>query len=316
MASSHECFIDRLNALADAEPWPGDGMRDVRLECERNPPPSKAPEEFFAGWWDGDNRWILLSPQPWHQFLSQCLECSHRFLDSLPADHEWRKIVADVPLPEQGPGRWCYLLCRLRGRHDVEDNWQQWKVSDWLLESIRLLRTTAAPTAGSETPEELTSGAVNDKAKRKTWRQVQTEALNHLKRNPWPGLKVFARLLECSPSTLSTACKNDAELMRVKQDHESRDRSVSGRQMHDAIRDGIAVYDDSTGVDESDLEPIDSDTAETLLQRLLAECKTDEAQKQFYQMTEAERLKAALIRFSDPDSGKDIKRRVRERSQR
>lgn len=147
-ANSAGLFIRRLESLAATDDCPRAGMRDVALECERNPQPDKASEAYFAGWWDGDVRWILHSPQPGHQFLNRACDYAQILLARLPDDHEWRRLVDSVPLTNSGPAQWCYLLCRCRGRHEVDGNWQQWKVKDWLTESLNLLHLATAAGSG------------------------------------------------------------------------------------------------------------------------------------------------------------------------
>ena len=178
-------------------------------------------------------------------------------------------------------------------------------------EFCRATREAARRSAQSGKAYENPDGSVfelTDRSKPKqsmTWRQVRDAALKYLRTEgkPWPGANALARSLGCSPSTLRTACKRDAELARIKAEYEAKilERSVSARQMSDAVRDSITAADD--------VEELGSDESDDLIASLKAECVTPEAEKWFASLPEADRLAAAILKRSDPETGQDTRSR-------
>jgi hypothetical protein len=131
------------------------------------------------------------------------------------------------------------------------------------------------------------------KTKGRKVEDVIKDAESHLTRSPWPGLKPLARLLKCSPSTLSKACQRSPMLAKLKSDHQSRSKSVSSRTV------GVIV---DGSVEASD--PVDLDDL-TLM--LIRECRTDEERSRIHAMSRHELAAMAGIAFTDPETGKSRK---------
>ena len=148
--------------------------------------------------------------------------------------------------------------------------------------------TEAAESSGS--PDK--KGGNSPKKGRKV-KDVIKDAESHLMRNPWPGLKPLARLLSCSPSTLTKACRSSAMLAKHKSDYESRSKSVSSRTV------GVNV---DRSVEAS--EPVDLDD---LTARLIEECRTDEERGRIHAMSRHEIAKLAGVAYTDADTGKSRK---------
>lgn len=152
-----------------------------------------------------------------------------------------------------------------------------------------------------------------DDKKGMSWQQARDAALKYLRTKPWPGSNILAiSFIGCSPSTLRKACQKDAQLARFKLDYEQRKKqqvkSVAARQMPDAVLDSVTAIPDQTD-DDMDVKTFSADESDKLIDRLKAECKTEESVKQFDAMTEYQRLRVAIQAFSDPDTGRDTRPR-------
>lgn len=61
------------------------------------------------------------------------------------------------------------------------------------------------------------------------WQDARDKMQAHLKRNPWPGVNAFARLLKCSSSTVSKAIDNTPRLKSIRAEAEAaRDGGIRG----------------------------------------------------------------------------------------
>jgi hypothetical protein len=156
------------------------------------------------------------------------------------------------------------------------------------------LRDVAALLCDGDRPDDGT-GAEARKKNRRTVEQVIADAEKHLERNPWPGLKPFARLLECSPSTLTNACKKSPMLLLAKTEHETRSKSVSAKSGR-----GMELVDDASS------EPCDEDLDE-LLDRALKLCTSDEDRETLRNIPKHQAAMIMGVAFTDPETGKSRK---------
>ncbi len=158
---------------------------------------------------------------------------------------------------------------------------------------------TPADDTSEEEPERPTRGM--------TWQEVLDKALDYLKTKPWPGRNRLAETLGCSRPTLDKACKRDAKLARIRAEYEEQERvkSVSSQMMTDAVTDSMVAKPECSELDH-DLATLTEEESDSLIARLKAQCQDEKSQKEFAAMTESDRLKAAIIANSDPDTGNDV----------
>ena len=125
--------------------------------------------------------------------------------------------------------------------------------------------------------------------KKKKWQRILVDAEKHLERNPWPGLKSLARLLKCSPATLTKAVHRSPKLAKAKSEYESRTESVTPRS--------------NTASREGQLDPGYSqiDDRDELLHRLIEDCKTDEERARIHALSQVEQLRMATLAYGDPN---------------
>ena len=85
------------------------------------------------------------------------------------------------------------------------------------------------------------------------WQTAKRLAETHLERNPWPGLNALARLINCSPSTMSKARDNSLILRAKEAEYNATRKAATPGQLADSQRDRLAGdgdVGDSVAVDE------------------------------------------------------------------
>ena len=287
--------------------------------------------QFYGVWTRAQNYLSGLNPELASTKLwSELVIYSRELIDRLSPAWEWND--AAVRLIESRPDalrrRFKLVLGRIVegdvscGFDDVLDPLRQGAVRRFVEESFRGQGTqepsssTATETTGTEadlTPNASESGD-GRKRRRMSCEQVIDSARKYLvtDRKPWPGRNQLAATLGCSRPTLDKACKRDAQLAKIRlefeQAQEGHQKSVPARQMPGAVQDSIAARMEA---DEIDLEmrTLSAHQSDALIDRLKAECVTPDAEKWFAGLTEDERLRVAIQKCSDPDTGRDTRHR-------
>lgn len=160
------------------------------------------------------------------------------------------------------------------------------------------LRTPPAPAVAP---------AVENANAGKGWRQVRREAEDHVRRNPFPGVRALAKLVGCSPSTMLKAIQNSPRLRNARAKHDEAGREVSTLPLNDAIAKGerqMVEPDPADAASAADT-PIACEN-DALLERLLAAARPTQREplrQQLASRSRDELLALEQAMADDPDSG-------------
>lgn len=131
----------------------------------------------------------------------------------------------------------------------------------------------------------------------------------HCARNPFPGVKALAKIVGCSPSTMSDAIDESAKLRAMRVEHEAQRKSVSAVAMTEAAA--------ASAKQTREADPIDLASASTdkLTRWLMGQAKTEAERAKLKAKTPAELRELVATVAYDPDAhGPDESPRVRGRS--
>jgi hypothetical protein len=134
----------------------------------------------------------------------------------------------------------------------------------------------------------------------RSWQAIKKLAEQHVRRNPFPGVKAFAKLLKCSPSTVTKAIDRSS-LLRAKFDEYESARKGTAR--------GLAV--DNRRPNPRRGHNADPDAAtDEIFNRLIQEAEPAERDKLHSMDSEQRRHLVATIAH-DPHPGDGVRRRSR-----
>lgn len=204
----------------------------------------------------------------------------------------WRRDNHEPSLPRVGPvsvaeaARWLMIhgLDSPAGRLDC------------LPESGTALEASAVPTAQAGV------GSVGVASTGMTWQVAKKTAENHCGRNPFPGVNALAKIVKCSPSTMSKAINHSKKLRAKLAEHEARRTSVSAV----ALTEGAAA----SARQAREPDPGDAVSTAECFQRLMEQAKPSE-RVNLNAMTPAQRRELVATIEYDPDAGRRMRGRSR-----
>lgn len=160
-------------------------------------------------------------------------------------------------------------------------------------EALAILIETEDPRTASQ-PDQTNRPAPG---KGMTWQESMKAAEDHCARNPFPGVNALAKIVGCSPSTMSKAIDRSAKL-RAK--HDAQRKSVSAG----AMTEGAAA----SAKQSREPDPIDAASASTddLFRRLLEQAKPSE-RAILNAMTPAQRRELIATIEHDPDKRQSVR---------
>lgn len=132
------------------------------------------------------------------------------------------------------------------------------------------------------------------------WQTAKKLAENHCARNRFPGVNALARLVGCSPATMSKAIGRSAKLRARRAEHDAQRTSVSA---------GAMTGEAASAKQTREPNPIDAASASTddLFRRLLEEAQPSERAK-LNALTPAQRRELVATIEHDPDKPRTVRR--------
>lgn len=200
-------------------------------------------------------------------------------------------------------------LCTVNGNSmnaEVTAVWLQ--LNRRLAQRVKTITTTVqdpgADVAQAKPAAATAAEVVIGKGKR--WQVAMKEAEDHLVRNPFPGVKALARIILCSPSTMSKAIDRSIKLRAAFATYKSHQRSVSAV----ALTRGVAASTAQTR--EPDPAEKAAESTDAVFQRLLEEATPAERAKLNAMSTDQRRELIATCQH-DPDAAQQERLRRKRR---
>lgn len=171
-----------------------------------------------------------------------------------------------------------------------EARWAAWRCTLAYNVELRKAVATAPVDAGGDA----------EPGKGMTWQAAKKAAEEHCARNPFPGVKALAKIVGCSPSTMSKAIDRSAKLRARLAEHEAQRKSVSAGAMSEAAA--------ASAKQSREPDPIDAASASTddLFRRLLEQAKPSERAK-LNAMTPGQRRELIATIEHDPDKAQTVR---------
>lgn len=139
-----------------------------------------------------------------------------------------------------------------------------------------------------------------------TWQAVMKAGEAHCDRNRFPGVRALAKIVGCSPSTMSKAIKHSGALRRKQAEGKAQPKSVPTRALSEAAAASAAQEtgnDPSDMVAQAELEEKKRKIADDPLLRRLMQDASSEQKRAYLEETSLPKLKElAELAYGDPDA--------------